>query len=211
MKKILILIMVLSLFLVTGCERKTKYITNGTIEGITFKETDEVTNYIKIEMKSNDLIIMELYPEIAPITVENFQKLVSEKYYDGIIYHRVIKNFMIQTGDPTGTGSGGSLETIKGEFDLNGVVNNLSHERGVVSMARRGANPDTSETMNSASSQFFIVHKDSPHLNGSYAAFGRVIAGMSTVDKIAEVNTDANDKPLIEQKIKTIRFVTISK
>ena len=199
---ILLIIMILS---ITGCNKKEKFITEGKIEGISFKETKEVTNYVKIEMKSNKIILLELYPDVAPITVENFQNLVGEKFYDGIIFHRVIKDFMIQTGDPTGTGMGGSEKTIQGEFASNGYLNTLIHTRGVVSMAR------TSNDMNSASSQFFIVHQDSPHLNGDYASFGKVIAGMDTVDKIANVQTDKNDKPLVEQKIKTIRFITISK
>lgn len=199
---ILLIIMILS---ITGCNKKEKFITEGKIEGISFKETKEVTNYVKIEMKSNKIILLELYPDVAPITAENFQNLVGEKFYDGIIFHRVIKDFMIQTGDPTGTGMGGSEKTIQGEFASNGYLNTLTHTRGVVSMAR------TSNDMNSASSQFFIVHQDSPHLNGDYASFGKVIAGMDTVDKIANVQTDKNDKPLVEQKIKTIRFITISK
>lgn len=162
--------------------------------------TDDATNVVEIAMENGGFIKIELYPDVAPITVENFKKLVSEKFYDGLIFHRVIANFMIQGGDPTGTGMGGSEENIKGEFLNNGVNNTLSHQRGVISMARSN-NPD------SASSQFFICHADSTYLDGSYAAFGKVIEGMDVVDKIAVVETDANDKPLVEQKIKTIRFV----
>ena len=116
---------------------------------------------------------------------------------------------LVMTGDPTGTGTGGSEETIKGEFKINGVDNTLSHTRGVVSMARRGSTPETKETLNSASSQFFIVQKDSTYLDGNYAAFGKVFAGMDAVDKIAKVETDKNDKPIKEQKIKSIRFIEI--
>ena len=150
-------------------------------------------NYI---VENGKEIEAELYPEIAPITVENFVKLINEKFFDGLIFHRVIPGFMIQGGDPTGTGMGGSKENIKGEFLANGVVNNLKHERGVLSMAR---------TMdpNSASSQFFIMHETSPHLDGQYAAFGKVIKGIETVDEIANCKTDFKDKPLIPQKIKT--------
>lgn len=138
----------------------------------------------------------------TPITISNFQKLVQEHFYDGLIFHRVIKDFMIQTGDPTGTGFHGSDETIKGEFSSNGVNNNMGHTRGVLSMAR-------SNDKNSASSQFFIVHKDSSYLDGQYASFGRVFAGLDVVDQIASVETDANDKPVKNQVIKTIRFITI--
>lgn len=155
---------------------------------------------IKIIMENSKEMEAELYPEIAPITVENFVKLIKEKFFDGIIFHRVIPGFMIQGGDPTGTGMGGSKETIKGEFLANGVVNNLKHERGVLSMAR---------TMdpNSASSQFFIMHETSPHLDGQYAAFGEVTKGIEVVDEIASVKTDMMDKPLEPQTIKTIELL----
>ena len=155
---------------------------------------------IKIIMESGKEMEAELYPEIAPITVENFVKLIKEKFFDGIIFHRVIPGFMIQGGDPTGTGMGGSKDTIKGEFLANGVVNNLKHERGVLSMAR---------TMdpNSASSQFFIMHETSPHLDGQYAAFGKVTKGIEVVDEIASVKTDMMDKPLEPQTIKTIELL----
>lgn len=143
-----------------------------------YVESDKETNLIKIDVKDKGIIIAELYPDVAPITVENFKKLISEKFYDGLTFHRIIKDFMVQTGDPLGTGIGGSEETIKGEFSENGVENNLSHVRGVLSMARRGSEPETEETMNSASSQFFIVQKDSTYLDGKYAAFGKVIEGM---------------------------------
>ena len=150
-----------------------------------------------IEMENGKKMTLELYPEYAPQTVENFVELANEHFYDGLIFHRVIKNFMIHGGDPLGTGFGGSDKKIKGEFAANGVNNPLRHERGVISMAR-------SQSPNSASSQFFIVHKDSPHLDGQYAAFGKVVDGIDVVDEIASVRTDYNDKPLKEQKIKTI-------
>lgn len=141
-----------------------------------------------------------LYDDLAPKTVENFVTHAKNGYYDGLIFHRVIKDFMIQGGDPTGTGMGGSEENIKGEFAANGVENPLSHERGVISMAR-------SRKYDSASSQFFICHADAKYLDGQYAAFGKVIEGMDVVDAIAETKTDANDRPKTEQKMKTVRVI----
>ena len=152
---------------------------------------------IKIEMDDGSIIRAELYPEIAPITVENFLKLVNNGFYDGLIFHRVIPGFMIQGGDPTGTGMGGPGWTIKGEFKTNGVKNDLKHERGVLSMAR-AMDP------NSAGSQFFIMHEDAPHLDGQYAAFGKVIEGIDTVDYIAKVRTDFRDKPLEKVAMKKV-------
>lgn len=198
MKKIFSVILVVCL-LICGCSKDT---SKGTIEKISYEETNEITNYVKLET-TKGIILVELYPDVAPITVENFQNLVNEKFYDGLIFHRVIKDFMIQGGDPEGTGLGGSSKTIKGEFENNGVSNDLSHTRGVISMARN------SISMDSASSQFFIVQKDSTYLDGDYAAFGKVIAGMDVVDKIASVNVDSNDKPTSTQKIKSIRFIKI--
>lgn len=198
MKKI-VMLLIMMLVVVSGCGKDTN---SGTIDKVSYKETNKVTNYVKIETNKG-IMLLELYPDIAPITVENFQNLVSEKFYDGLIFHRVIKDFMIQGGDPKGTGMGGSKKTIKGEFENNGIENNLSHTRGVISMARN------SISMDSASSQFFIVHKDSTYLDGDYATFGKVIAGIDVVDKIAEVDVDDNDKPRITQKIKSIRFITI--
>ena len=149
---------------------------------------------VVIEMKNGDVMKLELYPEAAPITVENFTKLVKEGFYDGLIFHRVISGFMIQGGDPQGTGMGGAKEKIKGEFIANGVNNPIKHTRGVISMAR-------SQMPNSASSQFFIMHKDAPHLDGQYAAFGKVVEGIEAVDKIASVKTDFSDRPLEPQII----------
>lgn len=155
---------------------------------------------IRIEMENGKVMEAELYPEVAPITVENFVELIKDNYFDGIIFHRVIKGFMIQGGDPTGTGMGGSSKTIKGEFLANGVINNLKHTRGVLSMAR---------TMdpNSASSQFFIMHEDAPHLDGQYAAFGKITKGIEVVDEIAETKTDFRDKPITPQTIKHISLI----
>ena len=155
---------------------------------------------IKITMENGKTMQAELYPDVAPITVENFVSLIKDHFFDGLIFHRVIAGFMIQGGDPTGTGMGGSKNNIKGEFLANGVVNNLKHTRGVLSMAR-AMDP------NSASSQFFIMHQDAPHLDGQYAAFGKITNGIEVVDEIANVETDYNDKPLIEQKIKTIELI----
>ena len=153
-----------------------------------------------ITMADQSQITVELDAEQAPITVENFKKLVNQKFYDGLIFHRVIPGFMLQGGCPQGTGTGGPGYQIKGEFKSNGIENNLKHERGVLSMAR-SAMPD------SAGSQFFIMHADSPHLDGQYAAFGRVVEGLDTVDKIASCRTGANDRPVEEQKISTIRML----
>lgn len=157
-------------------------------------------NKIKITMEDGGDIVVALDEKNAPKTVENFRALVEKNFYDGLIFHRVIRDFMIQGGDPTGTGFGGSENNIKGEFRANGVNNTLSHKRGVISMARSN-NPD------SASSQFFICHADCAFLDGQYAAFGIVESGMDVVDKIACVPTDGNDRPKKEQKIKTVRFV----
>ena len=152
---------------------------------------------IVIEMENGKKIKLELYPESAPITVENFEKLVKEHFYDGLTFHRVINGFMIQGGCPLGTGTGGPGYTIKGEFKANGVDNPIKHVRGVISMAR-AMDP------NSAGSQFFIMHQDASYLDGQYAAFGKVTEGMDVVDEIASVATNSFDKPLEEQKIKTI-------
>lgn len=143
---------------------------------------------VTITMDDNSQIKVELYPEIAPITVENFVKLVKEGFYNGLTFHRIIRGFMIQGGCPQGTGTGGPGHNIKGEFAGNGVENNLKHTKGVISMAR-------SQSPNSAGSQFFIMHQDSPHLDGQYAAFGKVIEGLDVVDYIANTATDFMDKP----------------
>ena len=144
---------------------------------------------VRITMNSGKTIRLELYPEIAPITVENFLDLVNKGFYNGLTFHRIIPGFMIQSGDPSGNGTGGPGYSIKGEFKSNGVNNTIKHERGVISMAR-AFDP------NSAGSQFFIMHKDAPHLDGEYAAFGKVIEGLETVDEIASVETGFQDAPV---------------
>ena len=156
---------------------------------------------VTIEMENGDIIKAELYPDIAPQSAYNFLSLINKGFYDGLIFHRVIHGFMIQGGCPQGIGIGGPGYHIKGEFLQNGVANPLKHTAGVLSMARAG-HPD------SAGSQFFIMHKDAPHLDGSYAAFGKVLEGMGIVDKIAEVDTDYSDKPFDKQQIKKITAET---
>ena len=156
---------------------------------------------VKIELENGKIIKIELDETAAPLTVANFKKLVGRGFYDGLTFHRVIPGFMIQGGDPLGNGMGGAEETIKGEFAQNGVKNPIRHVRGVISMAR-------AYDPNSASSQFFIMHKDSPHLNGEYAAFGIVVDGLDIVDAIAGVKTNYNDQPMDDVVITSIRFVT---
>lgn len=156
---------------------------------------------VTITMENGDVIKAELYPEIAPNTVNNFISLINHNFYDGVIFHRVIKGFMLQGGDPDGNGTGGPGYEIKGEFSGNGFKNDLKHTAGVLSMARTMI-PD------SAGSQFFIMHKDAPHLDGEYAAFGKVTEGMDVVDKIACVTTDYMDRPLEDQKMKTVTVET---
>ncbi len=154
-----------------------------------------------ITMKNGKKIMLELYPQIAPNTVNNFIALSNSGYYDGLIFHRVIRGFMIQGGCPQGTGRGGPGYTIKGEFSSNGFGNDLAHHRGVISMAR-AQNP------NSAGSQFFIMHEDAHHLDGQYASFGKVTQGLNVVDEIADEYTDYNDRPFVAQIIESIRVET---
>lgn len=156
---------------------------------------------VTITMNSGKQIKVELYPQIAPNTVNNFVSLVNKGFYNGLIFHRVIRNFMIQGGCPKGTGTGNPGYSIKGEFAQNGFTNNLNHERGVISMAR-------SMMPNSAGSQFFIMHADAPHLDGQYAAFGKVIEGMDIVDEIADEYTDYNDRPFYDQVMTTVTVDT---
>ena len=156
---------------------------------------------VTFTMADGGVIKAELYPEIAPVSVNNFISLTQKNFYDGLIFHRVIKGFMIQGGDPNGTGTGGPGYSIPGEFAINGFENNLKHTEGVLSMAR-SMHPD------SAGSQFFIMHKTSPHLDGQYAAFGKVIEGMDVVNKIAETATDYSDRPLEDQVMKTVTVDT---
>ena len=155
---------------------------------------------VVIEMENGGKIELELYPEVAPKTVANFTKLVSEGFYDGLIFHRVIPGFMIQGGDPQGNGMGGAKNKIVGEFKANGFNNTLKHTRGVISMAR-------AYDPNSASSQFFIMHANAPHLDGQYAAFGQVVSGMEVVDEIASIPTDYSDRPKIAMRMKKIYII----
>jgi peptidyl-prolyl cis-trans isomerase B (cyclophilin B) len=156
---------------------------------------------VTFTMENGDIFKAELYPDIAPTSVNNFISLIQKNFYDGLIFHRVIKGFMIQGGDPEGTGMGGPGYSIRGEFSQNGFKNDLKHTAGVLSMAR-SMHPD------SAGSQFFIMHKDSPHLDGAYAAFGKVIKGLENVNKIAETPTDYSDRPLENQVIKSVTVDT---
>ncbi len=201
MKKLKIVFAVLCMFCLTGCGEKEVLGEMQTYENINYQETNKETNNVMIHLEEGKKILLELYPDVAPLSVKNFKKLVSEDFYNDIIFHRVIKDFVIQAGD--GTSLGRSANTIKGEFSANGVTNNLSHERGVLSMARN------SISMDSASSQFFIMLEDNTNLDGQYAAFGKVIAGMDVVDSIGSVVTDSSDKPLKDIKIVSMEFVRI--
>ena len=196
MKKICLSLMLAALMLagivLTGCSGNEE--SSGDIG-----ELGE-TVMVQIEMENGGIIKLELYPDAAPITVENFVKLAKDGFYNGLIFHRVIKDFMIQGGDPEGTGMGGAKDKIKGEFAVNGWQNPLSHKRGVISMAR-------SRAYDSASSQFFICHADSTYLDGQYAAFGMVTEGMEVVDEIAGVATDKNDRPREDVVIKSITVI----
>ena len=207
MKKIITLILALTMLTAVlygcGAPKKSSVLDLSKCRTERLDPVDYETNFVQIELECGAYIVIELYPDIAPITVENFKKLVSENFYDGIIFHRVINGFMIQGGDPEGTGMGGSPNKIQGEFASNGVANPISHTTGVVSMARRG------NDKNSASSQFFIMHKTATHLDGDYAAFGKVWRGIETVNQIASVPTDGSDKPLTDVVIKTMSFVEI--
>ena len=156
---------------------------------------------VTFTMENGDVMKAELYPDIAPVSVNNFISLIQKNFYDGLIFHRVIRGFMIQGGDPQGTGMGGPGYSIRGEFAANGFQNDLKHTEGVLSMAR-------SMMPNSAGSQFFIMHRNAPHLDGSYAAFGKIIEGMDVVNKIAETPTDYSDRPLEDQKIATVTVET---
>ena len=195
------LLMLVSIVL-TGCgtseeEDADKKNAGNTDYAADVKEKPVVT----ITMANDEKIVIELDPTVAPNTVANFVSLVEEGYYDGLIFHRVIPGFMIQGGDPDGNGSGGPEYTIEGEFSSNGFENDLKHERGVISMAR-------TQDPNSAGSQFFIMVEESPNLNGEYAAFGKVIEGMETVDAIVAVERDNKDKPLEDQQMKTVEVDT---
>ena len=207
-KRILAVFLIASMLLcaLASCKNQEK---NTSLCDQFYDETDVITNLVKMNITYTDAkgnkqtgdIVVELNPTAAPITVKNFQTLVSQGFYDGLIFHRVIKDFMIQAGDPKGNGTGGSSKNIVGEFSANGISNPLKHTRGVISRARRG------DSYDSASSQFFIVHKTSPHLDGQYAAFGIVVFGMETVDAIASLSTNSSDKPLNNVVINYMTFV----
>jgi len=194
-------------FVLTGCGTSSE---SGQSDGDTAKESNEKTDYssavkenpiVTITMSNEEKIVIELEPSTAPNTVANFITLVEDGFYDGLIFHRVIPDFMIQGGDPSGNGTGDPGYSIEGEFSSNGFENNLKYERGVISMAR-------SSDPNSAGSQFFIMVEAAPHLDGEYAAFGKVIEGMETVDAIVAVERDAADKPLEEQKMQKVEVDT---
>ena len=215
MKRIICLTLVLILIAVCviACEKESEHVA-PTMEELDFSTlsdlskatvTEDQSDYVIIDVENFGSIVLRLYPEVAPETVANFKQLVSEKFYDGLTFHRIIKGFMIQGGCPKGDGTGDSGKTIKGEFNTNGFENNLLHNRGVLSMARGQAN-------DSASCQFFIVHstEGSTHLNGQYASFGYTVYGMDTVDKIASVGVYKSDNsPITAVKINSIRFANI--
>lgn len=209
-KKIILISLFLIMFIASGCTKTLSNDKQNASNSTSGSQTSTTQNnnaateknpLVTIEMEDGAKINIELYPKIAPNTVKNFISLVNQGVYDGLIFHRVIPDFMIQGGDPKGTGMGDAGYSIKGEFQANGFKNDLKHERGVISMAR-------SQQNDSASSQFFIVVKDSPHLNNQYAAFGKVTEGMDEVDKIVAVSRDKNDKPLKEQKMKKVTVNT---
>ena len=219
-KKVIKIFLCMSLlFILSSCGNKEEENLNYTtseVDGKTiytiktkkYVSSDKETNLVMIDVRDYGIMVAELYPDKAPITVENFKNLVSKNFYSGLIFHRVMKNFVIQTVDPQGNGIGGSDKTIKGEFEANGVKNDISHVRGVLSMARKkGSNPETSETFNSASSQFYIVQDDATYLDGKYAGFGKLVSGYDVLDKIASVETNMNDKPINDVVIKNVRFV----
>ena len=209
----ILIVAIIVLVAVNSCSEPNNVSTTETV-------TDNMTKKIKdlnikenpvatLTMENGGVMLIELYPEIAPNTVCNFIELANSGYYDGLIFHRCIPGFMIQGGDPEGTGMGGPGFALKGEFTSNGFENDLKHERGVISMARQGENPYTGEkNYDSAGSQFFIMVEDYPSLNEQYASFGKVISGMEVADAIVANETDGNDKPLVEQVIKSIRVDT---
>lgn len=202
MKKGIILAaaIILVLFVVSGCSKENvvkEETSNTNTSANTSIDVGENNPIVTITMESGDVIDVELYPEIAPNTVNNFVSLIDQNFYDGLVFHRVIPKFMIQGGDPEGNGTGGPGYGIKGEFASNDFENPLVHERGIISMAR-------SRDMDSAGSQFFIMVADAPHLDGEYAAFGKVISGMDVVDAIVSVDKGAGDRPVDPQTIKTV-------
>ena len=204
MKRLICTIIMLALLLPLGCSANGAKSQSEETPAMQEQKNPVAT----IEMENGGIIKIELYPNIAENTVKNFISLANSGFYDGVIFHRVIEGFMIQGGDPTGTGTGGPGYRIKGEFSNNNHENNLSHTRGVISMARQGNPYFPAAAYNTAGSQFFIMHADSDFLDKDYAAFGEVIEGMDVVDAIATTDTDRNDKPLTEQRMKTVRVET---
>ena len=204
MKRLICTIIILALLLPLGCSANGAKSQSEETPAMQEQKNPVAT----IEMENGGIIKIELYPNIAENTVKNFISLANSGFYDGVIFHRVIEGFMIQGGDPTGTGTGGPGYRIKGEFSNNNHENNLSHTRGVISMARQGNPYFPAAAYNTAGSQFFIMHADSDFLDKDYAAFGEVIEGMDVVDAIVTTDTDRNDKPLTEQRMKTVRVET---
>lgn len=198
-KKIFIISLVFICLLFSGCQSKDN--TSGVIDNISYNETEDITNYVKIELNNGKIMLLELYPDIAPITVANFQKLVSEHFYDKLVFHRIVDGFMIQGGYLTDKGKEKRASTIKGEFILNGFTNTLKHTKGVISMAR-------SNDYDSASSQFFICLDDTPHLDGSYASFGKLIAGFNVLEELGKTKVNG-EEPIKKPVIKSIRFIKI--
>jgi len=198
----LVLSLLAIIFVLTGCGTKDSKKTEGTTtnESVDYASKVKENPIVTITMSNDEKIVIELKPAVAPNTVANFISLVKEGFYDGLIFHRVIPDFMIQGGDPLGNGTGGPDYSIDGEFSSNGIDNSLKHERGVISMAR-------SQDPNSAGSQFFIMVKEATHLDGEYAAFGKVIEGMETVDTIVAAERDA-EKPLEDQQMKKVEVDT---
>ncbi len=198
LKKVLAISCASLILILSGCTKTPSNNTTSSKSMADYKSKYEGKKpIVTIEMEDGAKITAELYPNIAPQTVDNFVDLIQSGFYDGLIFHRVIPGFMIQGGDPKGNGTGGSEKTIPGEFSYNGFENKLKHTRGVLSMAR-------SQAVDSASSQFFIMVKDTDSLDGKYAAFGKVTDGMDTVDKIVSEKRDSNDKPLTDQKMKKV-------
>ena len=194
-------VLITLIFTLTGCGTQGENVTNESEKTSNYASSVTEKPIVTITMENDEKILIELDPAVAPNTVANFVSLVEKGFYDGVIFHRVIPDFMIQGGDPEGNGTGGADYTIKGEFSENGFENNLKHDRGVISMAR-------SNDPNSASSQFFIMVKESSHLDGKYAAFGKVIEGMEVVDDIVSVERDGADKPLKDQTMKSVTVDT---
>ena len=201
-RKPLILVMLLAISACSACG------AGSAAPKTSVNESGNKNPLVTVTMENGKKIFIELYPDSAPNTVNNFISLIKKKFYDGVIFHRVIPQFMIQGGDPKGTGQGGPGYLIFGEFSDNGFDNGIKHKRGVLSMARRGDQKNPPAAYNTAGSQFFIMTADATHLDGEYAAFGAVLDGMDVVDQIVSEKRDKNDKPLKEQKIKTMAVDT---